>query len=444
GDNNIQRYESYGGLLRLENTFANDITLTAIGSWETTEGFSIGDIDGGNLGGPGFIPFPSVTQDGIDTLDQYTAEVRLASGDGPFTWQFGALYFSQQFEITTSPFFVGSTSVGHDNDSWAVFGQTSFDLTDNLTATAGLRYTDDTRDFEVIQLFGAPATGLGPEFSPSTDEGELTWDLALNLAVNDETTLFTRYARGFRAPTIQGRDVAFFGVPSVADSETVDSFEVGMKNDFGVFRSNIAVFYYTVQDQQLTAIGGDGNLVQLVNADEATGFGIEGDLEAIFNMSEKTSLLTRIGGSYVDTEINDDDLLVAPCGSGACTPLDPLVDGNALVDGNPLPQAPGFTLSLLARYTVDLGEAQFFLQTDWWFQGETNFFLYESEESFTDDAYEGALRAGFSWNDGRYEIAGFGRNITDNEFARGGIDFNNLTGFVNAPRIWGVTFTGRY
>ncbi len=437
GDNNEQEYDSYGGLIRLEGAFANDMTLTALGSWETTEGFSIGDIDGGFGAsfappfGPGFIPFNSVTRDSIDTLDQFTGEVRLASADdGPFTWQVGALYFTQAFDITTAPFFVGPTTVSHENDSWALFGQGSYALLDNLVATAGVRYTDDSRDFNVLQLFGESATGLGPEFSPSVEDEEVTWDLALNLGLTDEVTLFTRYARGFRAPTIQGRDVAFFGLPSVADSETVDSFEIGAKSEFGAFRSNVAVFYYQVDDQQLSAIGGEGNLVQLVNADRATGFGIEGDLEAVFDLGDASSLLMRVGGSYVDTEIKDDTLLVAPCGSGACTPTDPLVDGNALVDGNPLPQAPGFTLSLLARYTLDLGAAQFF--------------LYQSEEFFTDDAYEGAVRTGVNWNDGRYEIAAFGRNITDNEFARGAVDFNNLTGFVNDPRVWGVTFSARY
>ena len=86
---------------------------------------------------------------------------------------------------------------------------------------------------------------------------------------------------GFRAPTIQGRDVAFFGQPSVADSETIDSIEAGFKSDLADnrVRLNGAVFYYEIKDQQLSAIGGGGNLVQLVNADKGTGMGFELDGE---------------------------------------------------------------------------------------------------------------------------------------------------------------------
>ena len=41
-------------------------------------------------------------------------------------------------------------------------------------------------------------------------------------------------------------------------------------------------------------------------------------------------------------------------------------------------------------------------------------------------------------NDGQWELAAFARNLTDEENLKGGIDFNNLTGFVNEPRIFGV------
>ena len=58
--------------------------------------------------------------------------------------------------------------------------------------------------------------------------------------------------------------------------------------------------------------------------------------------------------------------------------------------------------------------------------------------------FEFGLRLGYGWNQGNYEVALFGRNITDAEIARGGIDFNNLTGFTNDPRIIGVEFFARF
>ena len=70
-------------------------------------------------------------------------------------------------------------------------------------------------------------------------------------------------------------------------------------------------------------------------------------------------------------------------------------------------------------------------------------FLYESEE-FKGDSLEFGLRLGYGWNQGRYEVALFGRNITDEVIARGGIDFLNITGFTNDPRIIGIEFFGRF
>ena len=54
------------------------------------------------------------------------------------------------------------------------------------------------------------------------------------------------------------------------------------------------------------------------------------------------------------------------------------------------------------------------------------------------------MRTGYLWEYGKYEIAAFGRNITDEEVIVGGIDFNNLTGFLNEPRIWGVEFKASF
>jgi iron complex outermembrane receptor protein len=73
-----------------------------------------------------------------------------------------------------------------------------------------------------------------------------------------------------------------------------------------------------------------------------------------------------------------------------------------------------------------------------------NFFLYEAAEFRGESLLEGGLRVGYNWEYGKYEVALFGRNITDEEVIVGGIDFNNLTGFLNEPRIWGVEFKASF
>ena len=96
----------YGGSVRLRWDFG-DVALYSITGYETLDTYSRGDIDGGfGCGfcglpnGPGFIPFPSETADGVPTLDQITQEVRLESQyTGAFNWQAGVYYFDEDYDI---------------------------------------------------------------------------------------------------------------------------------------------------------------------------------------------------------------------------------------------------------------------------------------------------------------------------------------------------------
>ncbi|QIQ86703.1 TonB-dependent receptor [Erythrobacter sp.] len=434
GGGNPAEYNQFGATLNGSYEF-DFATLTSITSYWTSEGFSRGDIDGGNLvTGPGFIPFPSDTQDSID-LEQFTHEVRLASnGDGPLSWQVGAFLFDSDFDVTTVGFtFPPPVTVNHTNTAWAVFGQASYELTEALRVTAGLRYTDDEKDFFVRS--GAPLQPV------NVQDDNIDWDISLFADVTDTTSVYARVANAFRAPTIQGRDVAFFAAPSVAQSENITSYEAGFKSEFAdrKVRINGAAFYYTVEDPQFTAVGGAGNLVQLINANEGEAWGFEFDTA----FQPTPNLTLTLGVAYNDTQINDPNLAVGVCAQ--CTVLDPTVNlggaTRALVDGNPFPNAPEWSGDFTARYGVPVGDSgEFFVFTDWIYLGETNFFLYESAEFNADSRIEGGLRVGYAGNDGQWELALFARNITNEDNILGAVDFNNLTAFVNDPRIIGVSF----
>lgn len=413
--------------------------VTWIASYANSEGLSRGDIDGGfgasflPVMGPGFIPFPSDTQDSL-TLDQWTQEVRIASkGGNPFGWQVGAFFFDSDFDVTTVGFdFPPPVTVNHTNQSWAVFGQASYQLTPMFRLTGGLRYTDDKKQFIVV-------SGAAPQPRQVQDD-RVTWDVSAFADVSDDVSLYAKVASGFRAPTIQGRDVAFFSAPSIATSETIMSYEAGFKSQFWGNRArvNAAAFYYTIDNPQFSAVGGAGNLVQLVNAAGGRGYGFELDSE--FRPTQ--NIMFTFGASYNDTRIEDANLLVGICAQ--CTVTDPLVDvggtNRARVDGNPFPNAPRWIIDASARFGVPVGnDGEFFASTDWAYQGRTNFFLYESREFFADDQVEGGLRAGYAKLDGSFEIAAFVRNVTDADNVKGGIDFNNNTAFVNDPRIFGVS-----
>jgi iron complex outermembrane receptor protein len=195
-----------------------------------------------------------------------------------------------------------------------------------------------------------------------------------------------------------------------------------------------------VKDLQLTEVGGGANSNTLKIAKKATGQGVELNLDAYLT----PALLVTASGSYNSTKIKDPNLTVAGCGGG-CTVLNtPAGGGQFFIDGNALPQAPKWVGNFTARYGIPMASGEFFVYTDWTYRSKVNFFLYESTE-FTGKAYaEGGLRVGYLWADGKYEIAAFGRNITNKIVAVGGVDFNNLTGFINDPRTFGVQFKAQF
>lgn len=448
---NFQDLDAFGGSLTL-SWEAGDYTVTSITGVEHADILSRGDVDGGFGAsfappfGPGFIPFPAESADGLPEHIQITEEFRIASNfSGPVNWQ-GGLYFF--FEDLTIDSFNFNTLAGGVQDGFAqqeqeattvaAFLSGTFDLSDRLTLQVGGRISHDEKDFRAQRTqspIGAGATGV---LTAKPRDTEFSGDVSLNFAATDAVNYYARIARGFRAPSVQGR-LLFGDTISVADTEVLHSFELGVKSlmlDNRV-RANFSLFNYIIDDQQLTAVGGQANFNQLINADKTVGRGFELDVEAFVSQN----LTFTAGLSFNDTEIKDDQLFIQPCGGG-CTVLDPAGDvpGTVSIDGNRLPQAPRWVANSTLRYGIPVGEGEVFFFTDWAYRSAVNFFLFDSAEFRGESLLEGGVRLGYQWDLGNQEAALFVRNITDNTTIVGGIDFNNLTGFVNEPRIWGVEY----
>jgi len=263
------------------------------------------------------------------------------------------------------------------------------------------------------------------------------YNLSGSYALNKDVNLYARAATGFRGSSVQGSGP--FNDQSVAGPENNTSFEAGIKADLLDRRArlNFGVFSYRVKDLQVTAVGGAANANILVPVKKATGQGFEMDLQAL--LTDK--LLATLGVGYNDTKIKDPALNVAVCAQ--CTVIDPQPGGAgkpAFIDGNPLPQAPRTTVNFTARYSQPTAGGEVYVFTDWVYRSKVNFFLYESVEFIGPSLLEGGVRVGYNWANGKYEAALFGRNITNQVRAVGGVDFNNLTGFINDPRTWGAQF----
>ena len=420
------------------------VKLFSITGYEGVDNYySRGDIDGGTPAGPGFIPFQVETGGGLSGLHQYSQEFRVESKNaGPLNWQTGVYYFkesadgfSNNYNSTTGA--QTSHLASHQtNKASAVFGSVTYDLSKDLILRGGLRYTHDEKEFRTVEAQNVVLAG--PQ-SVDESKSKASWDMSLTYKISPDVSSYARVATGFRAPSIAAASAS---VPiTVADAETITSYEAGVKADLfnRRARASFSVYNYEVKNQQLTVVGGNSNVTRLINAAKTDGRGVEADFEAFITPAFKVSA----GGSYNFTKIKDPSLSVAKCGS--CTVTDPLnAAGRVDINGNPLPQAPKYILNATARYNWALENGNLFVLTDWSYRSKINFFLYEAKEFTGKSMVEGGLRVGYNWDGGKYEVAAFARNITDTQRIIGAIDFNNLTGMVNEPRQFGVQFKGGF
>ena len=460
------------------------VELISVTSYWDGDATSVGDVDGGfganflpaNLTGPGVIPFTAETRDSVPSLKQFTQEFRIASdSDGPLSYQAGVFYFDEELTIVSENYStlgdpnnaVGGVNIfvrqDQQSEAYGVFGSLTYQITDALSVTGGARYNNDSRDFVVVrsrdtQFPGFLQNPLGT-VTRSVEDDTITWDVSATFAASDDVNLYARVAKGYRAPSIQGRVLFPPAVPNplqagvtVGQSETIMSYEAGVKSTFldGRGRFNLSGFVYDLENAQLTAVGGGVNANRLINADNVRGYGFEADLE----LRPVPELMLTVGLSYNHTEIQSTGLTTAACGAvrvdtfpnvSLCTILDPIVVAAAPfsaaivnIDGNRLPQSPRWIANWTARYAVPVGNGEVYAYTDWAYRSKINFFLYDSVEFNDDSMLEGGLRVGYKTDS--YDVSAFVRNITGDTSAVGGIDFNNLTGFVNEPRVWGVEF----
>jgi iron complex outermembrane receptor protein len=463
-----------------------NVTLQSITGYESVQKyFALGDIDGGcgeafgvqntqcnkvfpGGSGPGVIPFSVETSAGLPNHYQLTQEFRAVSKNaGPLTGQAGIFLFYEDVTaadddycgpgecVTPAPFFaLQDTLVSQQkNNAEAIFASLDYKPIDAFTATAGVRLTEDHRSMisHFTQYIGGFSNAPVDPLTAAKTAGNVSWDVSGNYKLSPDLSLYARIATGFRAPTL-GEPGA--GVPiQVVRSETILSYEGGFKADLFEHRARLSLdgFYYDVSNQQISAVGGAANTTLLINAKDTIGYGSELDFEA----HPMPNLTFNLSGSLNFTRIEDPGLTVAVGGGvPAADILNPYTSTPngfggfnyyAQINGNPLPQAAKYVLDTSLRYEFPLAlGGKLYVYTDWSYRSGINFFLYESKDFDAPSLTQGGVRLGYTWSDGKYDVAAFCRNCTNQIRAVGGIDFDNLTGYINDPRIVGGQFRARF
>nr|WP_070958714.1 TonB-dependent receptor [Hyphomonas sp. Mor2] len=200
-------------------------------------------------------------------------------------------------------------------DSFAIFGEGYFDVTDDLTLTVGLRYTDDQKEVRRIPTFLSqpalpapfgildPLAGTGTEtaqFEETT--GRVGFDWAPNLDFSEDSLFYAFYSRGYKGgginpPQPTENPNAF---PAAFDPEFVDSFEIGTKNTLagGSMQLNGTAFMYDYQGYQISQI------VNRTSANFNVDAEIKGlELETIWNPASTFVINANLG--FLDAQVVD-------------------------------------------------------------------------------------------------------------------------------------------
>ncbi|MCB1841969.1 MAG: TonB-dependent receptor, partial [Halioglobus sp.] len=313
-----------------------------------------------------------------------------------------------------------------ETDSYALFASVDYDITDTLSVTAGIRYSEDNKDLEYEQQADslAGAAGFFPfALDDEQDDDEWTPTLSLNWQPNDNILAYARYAVGYKAGGFNNSISTSASLVSF-DAETLDSYELGLKSTWldDRLRLNMAVFHMEYNDKQESRfVAGAG--FQQSNAGQATSDGVELEFEWI--PIDRWMVYGSLG--YADAEYDEY-----------------VVDESLDNSGNKLTRAPewtaslgvqtdwNFTDSLLGNFRLDYAyQDEFFTQPN-----NDPFFAADSQ------SIENA-RLGIATADGVWNATLWGRNLTDES------NINNLFGASSfvfpfyhyaliAPRTYGV------
>ncbi|MET1112666.1 MAG: TonB-dependent receptor [Allosphingosinicella sp.] len=311
----------------------------------------------------------------VDTTDlkTWTQELRLSSSsEGPFQWLIGAFYsdvdrvYAQRlptpgYDAFTDARFGAGTSVAvangfplnspynadlpYDIEQKAVFGEASYDLSDSLTATAGLRYYDfkEERGFRSGGLFSN-----GDNQTDTTKSDGFSPRLLLSYEAADDVIINLQASKGFRLggvndPLNEGlcsaQDVIDYGGFDTYEDESLWNYEAGVKSKFGAVSLNAAAFYTDISNLQVTADAGSCSSRVVFNADAHT-MGVEFELSA----RPAKGLDVSIAGSWVEAQFDETRLKQ----NGQ------VLEG--IRDGNRLPSVPNFQIAASAFYTVPVDE----------------------------------------------------------------------------------------
>ncbi|MEP1382175.1 MAG: TonB-dependent receptor [Paraglaciecola sp.] len=400
------------------------------------------------------IDFDSTALDIFDVPAEYddsndTHEVNLSYGadglsfvagvyfyDGESCGNFDAILGFLGRAAFATPGLTREVSGCNNSESQAVYGQSSFDVSDKLSMSVGLRYTKEEKSATVNnglifdnvypysdwipgyvrpegdivpQVLGTDSNNDGVLDAPAKDDwSRLTPSFSVEYQYAKNIMFYASYAQGFKSGTFNPR--ATINEPSV-DPEVVDSFEVGMKSDWNDnLRANVTLFALDHKDRQYISVlpvSSPEDLQQILgNVGSSTGQGVEAE----FTYAATDDLTFDIALGYIDAEFSE--------------VIQETVDGPVdISDAFAIANTPEYTANFAANYvwSSDVGDLVF--SANYYYRDD--YTITETANSLITQNGYGLLNMSVSWTsvEGDWYGGIHAKNLTDEEYVVGGYQF---------------------
>lgn len=373
-------------------------------------GFRAMDLKGsGSRAERSVFGFYAIDNDSNGTLDQktFSQELRVQSDDeGRLKWTTGLFFQYNDADRTsdivnvsngafvTPGLFERSYSTTKDT-SFAVFGDATYDLTEKLSVTSGVRATWDQKELNYRHEGSFAPLFFGSSFAPQqtldqkANFSDVSPRFALEYKITPDINIYGKIGRGYKAG---GFNTEFVGATNTAyDKENIWSYEAGLKTRLfdGRFEFEANVFHMDWRDQQILLF--NSGISSTANAKKSRSQGVELEARAY----PVDGLVVRGSAGYVDATFTD-----AP---GALSS-----GGNA--KGNFQPNTSKWSASLGARYETSVfGNLTAFIDGEWQYKSS---FYFDVDNNIKEPEHNFVNLSGGVKGE-NFELSLFAKNVFD-------------------------------
>jgi iron complex outermembrane recepter protein len=458
-----QDIEAYGLAMNISVDLSDTLTLRSISAWRKDDTLTPIDFDA--------LPAADVDVPGGYFNEQVSQEVQLLVDAGPFSGMVGAYYLDATadtlFDVrlfTTLSGLTAFTNAAVDTETYAIFGDFTYDLSDQLSLSVGGRYTWDKRTANILRqnylgggspFFGGAGVAFGAastNFSGQRDFKKFTPRISLSFKPTPDDNIYASFSQGFKgggfdprgvganAPDLNGNGIRGENDEVAAflsfRPESVDSYEVGYKgNAFdGGLTYALAGFYADYTDVQIPGsvaciVSGLPSFCGVTsNAGKANFKGVELEFnarlgESVANDGDRLNLLGAVG--YIDAQFDQYISNIASVPTDVAAFRD-------------VQNTPAWTASATLAYMTPVGAGRLNLGTTVSYRSSTT--QFEIPNPYIDQSGYALVDASLVYTapDDRWSIGLYGKNLLDKEYKTSGYSFIAGNATTGVPILGGT------